>query len=423
MENPKPDLPIDEIFRNFYADDFGKYTDFELLQFARGLVYYVIPEGKRQQYRVREIVGIGGESVCVLAHDLWVRREVILKIGRLAVGNRVSLENRAIQESKARWLRAGKIMHALSETVDRRFGIFNRVYSSYLYPPVYELEYIRGLHPLDFMKGRDFPTVFRFFYRLTVVLKIVHDLGILHRDIKTSNIIVVPRRLSFLPAIIDFTMSVPRSKELGASTFHTVVNPRFCSELYASPLMRYDPSAATEMDDIFSLLRVLWVIIVGFEPDNPVVRPGAPIIPRCQAKAIKDKGIRRIYERGTSYDDNSYHTCEELLDDLRKYAETAKIDLSGVSAPAVSLEAKKRFLDSIEKEVGAETEILDEPLGDALKTRKIRIDSSLTEESRPQHVILVPPGWAGEAMRNLFNFIVEIQKAERDGKEIVICDT
>jgi len=402
-----PDYTLETIFQIFYEKDemLEHLDDDELKAYCADLLFYMLPDMVKRYYKTRGLISIGGESTCILSYDLLVRRLCVFKVAKLAMsGDTVKIDAGWAKESKARFLRGFSIQNILSESIVRSVGIVPRVYAGYYWPPVCEMEYLYGKHPLDWVSGKRKEEIFIVLFRLALLLNNIHRLGVLHRDLKTDNLMIIEKAGQQTLGIFDFSMSMPtRESDLGQTSFVTVVPTRFCTPLYASPLMKINPSEATKRDDIFSFGRIIWVWMNGVEPEN-----------------IKDispdslpSGMRRIYLRCISSDmDEQYSSCDELINDLFEYAKKNGINLSGILLPDLPDKKRVEIIKKKFEEVGSETEhYTEEDLSD-LAARKIKAKNITITDGNSGITLNFSNDEAGAILKKLTQYILFLKNEE-----------
>lgn len=145
-----------------------------------------------RDFRVRERIGAGGFGVVYRAEQPLLDREAVIKV--VARDYDVSVQ---------RFLREAR----LASKIDHPFAA--HVYDFGIEPDGVlwiAMEYVRGIS-LDHWLEREGPMaphqLSPFLDRLADVLHTAHEHGIVHRDVKPSNVMVVPRAGKLLPKLLD----------------------------------------------------------------------------------------------------------------------------------------------------------------------------------------------------------------------------
>ena len=144
-------------------------------------------------YRIESQLGAGGMGVVYLAHDLTLERRVAVKV----LGERLLSEPTA----RERFLREAKTASALNHphvcTV-HEVGEDNG--QAYIV-----MEYVEGRPLSEALAGGLLPdAVVRYGIQIADALAHAHDRGIVHRDLKTHNVIVTPEGRA---KVLDFGLA------------------------------------------------------------------------------------------------------------------------------------------------------------------------------------------------------------------------
>lgn len=125
------------------------------------------------------------------------------------------------------------------------------------------MEYIEGINIVRWLKDKkDVLIALRLFLKLLECVDFAHSLGIVHRDIKSENIIYTSNDRV---AVVDWTLARKLDREL------TLVGTPLGTVKYSAPEQMEDGSSVTELSDIFALGMVFWEFIQAkqlFEPMN-----------------------------------------------------------------------------------------------------------------------------------------------------------
>ena len=204
------------------------------------------PEGWTR-YTVERILGEGGMGVVYQAHDPSLERIVALKFIR---GNDEKLRERLLREARAQ----ARIEH---DNVCKIYEVGEVQGRSFI-----AMQYIDGA-PLNQLAHGMIPE-----QKVTIIAQVAealhaaHQLGIIHRDVKPSNIMVEQRKDgSFRPYLMDF--GIARELDAPILTLTEVLGtPHFMSP--EQVLGRHD--LIDRRTDIYSLGAALYSIIVGRTP-------------------------------------------------------------------------------------------------------------------------------------------------------------
>jgi len=181
----------------------------------------------------------GGESFVFLVQDKSLNmRPAVIKLAKPAIR-----ENKKLL---ARFFRGAAIEAQLHELVG---GIPDVYETGEFY---YIMEYVAGRPLLDYVKSLQ-----SFSYDLIIeilkIIQLMHESGIIHRDIKPDNILVKGAK----PYLLDFGLAKQPdnpSQEL------TRIGEKLGTPLYQTEMLKEDAAKATYADDLQQVGYLIWVI-------------------------------------------------------------------------------------------------------------------------------------------------------------------
>src|SRR5262245_32444016 len=145
---------------------------------------------------IREEIGRGGFGMVYRAEQLSLGREAVIKVLQAPL--------RRVSDMSDRFLREAKLASRLDHPYAAHVYAFGAEPDGLLW---IAMEYVRGA-TLDEIVARRGPmpaAVFGpLFARLCEVVHSAHELGIVHRDIKGSNVMVIERAGQLLQKLTDF---------------------------------------------------------------------------------------------------------------------------------------------------------------------------------------------------------------------------
>lgn len=285
-------------------------------------------------YRILEKLGEGGMGVVYKAQDIQLQRMAALKFLPPHVASNPEEKARFIHEAQA----ASALNHPNISTI---YGIEDSPEGLFI-----AMEYIEG-KTLERMAEKEPPSIKK---TLDIAIQgceglaAAHKKDIIHRDIKSENIMITKEGLV---KIMDFGIA-----KLKGATKLTSSDSTLGTVAYMSP----EQAAGEEVDqrsDIFSFGVVLYQLLTGQLPFKGEHQ--AAIIysilnetpePLTRYKANVPEGLQRIVEKALEKDkDERYQHIDDMMADLRKerksldYAKTTQI-----SRTEVSPKSKKKLL-------------------------------------------------------------------------------
>ena len=266
---------------------------------------------KIHNYKILEKIGEGGMGIVYKAEDIMLKRIVALKFLHTKLTSDNDAKLRFINEARAiSALEHPNIcaIHEIKETPEGHIFIVLAYYSgetlqSQLAKRVFDFENCLNLG-LQMISG----------------IKTAHKKGIIHRDIKSSNIMLTDDNLA---KIVDFGLAKLATRTGFTSKSTTVGSVAYMSPEYARGL------ALNEQTDIWSFGVVLYEAVTGVLPfkgdyEKPIIHSILNATPESIRKLNNsipkafEKIIMKCLEKDKS---RRYQSAEEVYADLKKLQE------------------------------------------------------------------------------------------------------
>jgi len=265
---------------------------------------------KKSNYKILRKIGQGGMSTVYLAHDITLDRKVAIKT--LRVDRREwSTEDRKrqrllrfLQEARA----AAKLNHPNIVSI-YHIGAMNGTY--YI-----AMEYLEGRSFADLIKSRQhlsIDSIVSILIQVCSGLQFAHAHGIIHRDIKPGNIILLKNGTV---KITDFGIARIEKSELIKTR-----DERFMGTIqYCSPEQLANVAAVDGRSDIFSAAVLLYQFLTGKLPFHAPSLPetihkiirGSPVPPRKANPSISVQLEKVILKALSKNPRDRFQTIEEF---------------------------------------------------------------------------------------------------------------
>lgn len=245
------------------------------------------------KYTIQSVLGTGGMGVVYKGYDPDARRAVAIKTlrkGLLVEGSEVLQRFRVEAES------AGRLIH-------------NKIVALYEYnersdPPFIAMEYVDGKtlnHYLSMNHRFTLQETVRIMYQLLDALAYSHDCGVVHRDIKPGNIIILKGE-GYNIKVTDF--GIAHLQESESTRFGQVIG----TWTYMSPEQR-DGIPVDARTDIYAAGVVFYRLLTG-EKRFPGGMGQATVF-RPELTRVLEKALAKRPE-------DRFQTAQEFLNALRK---------------------------------------------------------------------------------------------------------
>jgi serine/threonine-protein kinase len=210
----------------------------------------------RSNYKIKKKIGAGGMASVYLAHDVALNRDVAIKVLQIDPGLKLSKEarNEAILRFQQEAQAAARLNHPNIVSIYHVGKMRNQHYIV--------MELLKGRSFVQLLNSRkEFPLPFLLMQviQICVALDFAHQRGVIHRDIKPDNIILLEDNTV---KVTDFGIARIEGSELVKTKDETFMG----SIYYCSPEQFKEFSKVDNRTDIFSLGVVLYQLVTGQLP-------------------------------------------------------------------------------------------------------------------------------------------------------------
>ncbi len=269
------------------------------------------------RFEVREILGVGGFGVVYRVYDPTVERDVALKVPRIETLLRPEARQRFLLEART----SAKLDHPnIAATTES--GEVDGV-------PYLVSVYCAGVTLAEWMRqyphGAPLDDAIEITLRLAEAVAHAHSQGVLHRDIKPGNVLLVTTDHSakLRPKLTDFGLA----KYLESTDNHTRTGDVLGTVGYLSPEQASGcVREITTASDIYALGMILYELLTGrtaFETPTKV----ATLARIINEEAVRPKRMRPEVPNDIDaiclkclekYPESRYRSAGELVEDLRR---------------------------------------------------------------------------------------------------------
>jgi serine/threonine protein kinase len=302
-------------------------------------------------YRVLEVLGQGGVgNVYLVQQHEPFRRKAALKLIKLGMDTREVL----VRFAQERQMLASMNHPNIAKVFDAGQTDTGR--------PFFVMEYVAG-EPITDYCDRHKLTVEERLGLFAVVCRAIqhaHQRGILHRDVKPSNVLVSSQEGRHVPMVIDFGLAKVLRTEPASANLLTREGQFLGTPRYMSPEQIELPSDQVDTRaDVYSLGVVLFELIVGEPPyERPITDGGLPKLLR----AVKEEESTRPSTRLTRLRKDGAEVAEKRRTDRSALLAQVKGDLDWIVVKALERDRDRRYQSAAELANDVERYLRREPI-------------------------------------------------------------
>ncbi len=303
-------------------------------------------------YRILQRVGEGGMGEVYEAEQLQpVRRRVALKVIRWGMDSKEVLA-RFEAERQAMAL----MNHpAIAMVLDAGTTAGGR--------PFFAMEYVAGVPITEFCDAHRLTTVerMRLFLKVCSGAQHAHQRGVIHRDLKPTNILVTLQGDQPAPKIIDFGVAKATAQRLTEHTVFTQLGQWIGTPEYMSP--EQAEMAQLDVDtrsDVYSLGVVLYELLVGAVPFDPTALRSAGFDE--MRRRIREDEPPRPSTRVSTLGEESEVTARRRRTDRASLVRELRGDLDWIVMKALEKDRTRRYGSPAELAADIERHLADEPV-------------------------------------------------------------
>ncbi len=284
-------------------------------------------------YKLHEQIGEGGFGVVYLAEQLKpVRRRVALKIIKPGMDSKQVIARFEAERQALALMDHPNIARVLD------------VGATESGRPYFVMELVKGIAIIEYCDQCNLTTRERLelFISVCQAIQHAHQKGIIHRDVKPTNVMIAMQDGRAAPKVIDFGVAKAINQRLTEHTLYTRFAQMVGTPMYMSPEQaEMSPIEVDTRSDIYSLGVLLYELLIGATPFDK----------KRLSEASYDELRRIICEeqppppssRLSTLGDMAATIAEHRRTDLRKLNQLVRGDLDWIVMKALEKDRTRRY--------------------------------------------------------------------------------
>jgi len=297
-----------------------------------------IVDGRIGRYKLLRMLGEGGMGIVYLAEQQEpVRRKLALKVIKPGMDSKRVIGRFEAERQALALLDHPNIAHVYDAGTTEAGR------------PYFVMEYVKGLSITEHCDRHKLTIEDRLnlFRQVCLAVHYAHQKGIIHRDVKPSNILISTQDNQTVPKIIDFGVAKALAQPLTERTLVTEQGQLFGTPEYMSP--EQADMANEDIDtrsDIYSLGVLLYVLLTGVLPfDSTTFREGG--IEHIR-QVIRETDPKTPSTRLSSLGEEAKKVAQSRRIEVAAFAKCLHKELEWIPLKAMRKERSERYRSASE---------------------------------------------------------------------------
>jgi serine/threonine protein kinase/tetratricopeptide (TPR) repeat protein len=285
------------------------------------------------RYRLMEQIGEGGMGVVFVAEQRQpLRRKVALKVIKPGMDSKAVVARFEAERQALALMDHPNIAHVLDAGTTERGR------------PFFVMELIRGIPITEYCDANrlSIPERLELFMQVCKAVQHAHQKGIIHRDIKPTNVLITLHDGMPVPKVIDFGIAKALNQKLTEKTIYTQIHQAIGTLAYMSP--EQAELSGLDVDtraDVYGLGVLLYELLTGTPPFEQQRLHRAAYHEAC--RIIRDEEPPRPSTRLSTLGETASAVSTNRRSDLAKLGAIFRGELDWIVMKALEKDRTRRY--------------------------------------------------------------------------------